>query len=152
RRPKPVSKQNEPALLEPARLVARTLLEVRAMSTVFAPAPRVKARRPKKAPAKPQRFCRLQARPTVDEPVLLTLHIAGKESDYWLSLMPSDFGEAFRLEKIIPSDDGPAERGEVYHVCFEDQQNHTCECKGFLRHGHCKHIDSLKALRDAGKL
>jgi hypothetical protein len=31
-------------------------------------------------------------------------------------------------------------------------ENGTCECKGFLRHNHCKHLDSLRALRTAGKL
>jgi hypothetical protein len=119
------------------------------MATATAERPTVNTR---KAPKKPQRFCRLDDRPTHSEPALLTLHVAGKETDYWLYLQPSDFGEAFRLEKLIPTDDGQAERGEVYHVCFEDEFNHTCECKGFLRHGHCKHLDSLKALREYGKI
>jgi hypothetical protein len=122
------------------------------MSIATASAPRVKSSARRKAPANPQRFARLDDHPAVDEPALLTLHVAGKETDYWLYVQPSDFGEAFRLEKLIPTEDGPAERGEVYHVCFEDQHNQACECKGYLRHGHCKHIDSLKALREAGKL
>src|SRR5262245_40379575 len=113
---------------------------VKAMSTVSAPRPPVKPR------SRPQRFARLDARPAVDEPAVLTLHVADKETDYWLYVQPSDVGEAFRLEKLIPTEDGPAERGEVYQVCFQDQHNQTCECKGFLRHGHCKHLDSLKAL------
>jgi hypothetical protein len=116
------------------------------MSTVTAPRPRAKS------PSNPQRFARLDAKPTVDDPALLTLHVAGKETEYWLYLQPSHFGEAFRLEKIIPVEDGPAQRGEVYQVCFEDQHNHTCECKGHLHRGHCKHIDALTALRDAGRL
>jgi hypothetical protein len=116
------------------------------MSTVSAPRPAVKPR------SRPPRFAHLDDRPTVEEPALLTLQVGGKESDYWLYVQPSQFGQAFRLEKLIPTEDGPAERGEVYHVCFQDEQNHNCECKGFLRHGHCKHIDSLKALRDAGRI
>ena len=116
------------------------------MVTLTAPRPAVKAR------SRPERFAQLDDRPTVDESALLTLHVAGQETDYWLRVVPSDFGEAYRLSKIVPTGDGPAELGEVYHVLFEDQFNHTCECKGFLRHGHCKHIDSLKALRDAGRL
>lgn len=106
----------------------------------------------KKAPSKPQRFCRLDGRVTVGEPAILTLHVAGKENDYLLEVVPNNLGEVFRLTKLEYVDDGPAERGDVYHVCFEDQFNHTCECKGFLRHGHCKHLDSLKALREAGRL
>src|SRR5262249_6051215 len=122
------------------------------MATLTQPDSAVKVRS-KEAPAElPQRFARLDDRPTVDEPALLTLHVAGNETDYWLSLVPSDFGEAFKLEKLIPTNDGPAERGEVYHVLLENEFNHTCECLGFLRWGHCKHLDSIKALRDAGKL
>src|SRR5437899_846614 len=71
------------------------------MSTLTAPRPAVKPRR------RPQRFARLDDKPTANEPALLTLHVAGKETDYWLYLQPSDFGEAFRLEKIIPTEDGP---------------------------------------------
>jgi len=25
-------------------------------------------------------------------------------------------------------------------------QDHSCECLGFLRHGHCKHIDAARRL------
>jgi hypothetical protein len=28
----------------------------------------------------------------------------------------------------------------------------VCHCKGHARHGHCKHVDGLKALITAGKL
>jgi len=124
------------------------------MSSLTQPAPAVKVRRPKKAPAKPQRFARLDDKPTVDEPALLTLHVAGVETDYWLRLLPSDFGEAFRLMKIIPTNDGPAELGEVYDVLIEDAYTSapSCQCKGFLRWGHCKHADAIKALREQGKL
>src|SRR5262245_45236552 len=105
-----------------------------------------------KAKAKPPRFAYLDDRPTVDEPALLTLHVGGKECDYWLRVVPSNFGEAFQLTKIIPTGNGPAELGEVYFVLFESEFSASCECKGFLRWGHCKHLDSLKALRLAGKV
>jgi hypothetical protein len=119
------------------------------MSTVTDPRPAVKQRKPR---AKPQRFCRLDGKPEIDAPAILTLHVAGKETDYFIRPVPSNFGEAFELTKLEIVDDGPAERGEVYHVLFEDEHNHTCECKGFLRWGHCKHVDSLKALRERGKI
>src|SRR5918911_1762724 len=104
------------------------------MATVTETRPAVKTRKPR---AKPQRFARLHGKPTVDEPAFLTLHVGGDETDYLLRLVPSNFGEAFQLTKLEPTPDGPPELGEVYHVCFEDQHNHTCECKGFLRWGHC---------------
>src|SRR5215831_18937731 len=100
----------------------------------------------------PKRFARLEDNPTLDEPALLTLHIAGKDSDYWLYLQPSNFGEAYRLQKIEPTEDAPAELGEAYTVTFQDEFNQTCECRGFVHRGNCKHIDSIKALRDAGRL
>src|SRR6516162_7580068 len=105
------------------------------MSTVSEPSLAVKQR---KVRVKPQRFCRLDDRPTVDEPALLTLHVAGKEFDYWLRLVESDFGEAFQLTKIVPTGDGPAELGEVYYVLFEDSwpEAPRCDCKGALRWGH----------------
>src|SRR5262245_29558306 len=110
------------------------------MSTVQqTPAP-VKSPAGRKARAKPQRFAYLDDRPTVDEPALLTLHVGGKESDYWLHIVPSNFGEAFQLTKIVPTGNGPAELGEVYHILFEGEFSASCECKGFLRWGHCKHL------------
>jgi hypothetical protein len=64
-------------------------------------------------------------------------------TDYFLSRIPSDFGDGFKLEKIIPTADEPS----TYCVNLSTE-GHRCECKGFLRHGHCKHVDSLAALRD----
>ena len=41
--------------------------------------------------------------------------------------------------------------GSKYHVRL-DGEHSTCECKGYLRWSHCKHIESLLALEQAGKL
>ncbi len=123
------------------------------MSTVQQTPSSVKApAKPRKPRATPRRYCRLNGKPSVDQPAVLTLHVAGQETDYLIRPVPSNFGECFELTKLEFVDDGPAERGEVYHVCFEDQFNHTCECKGFGRWGHCKHLDSLKALREHGRI
>jgi hypothetical protein len=65
---------------------------------------------------------------------------------YWLSAVPSDFGQAFYLEKI-----GPEAEESRHHVCLETDRR-TCECKGFTRWGHCKYTDGLAALQAAGKL
>jgi hypothetical protein len=60
--------------------------------------------------------------------------------------MPADFGRAFQVEKIgLTVNDSP------YHVHI-DGGRRSCECKGFLRHGHCKHADGLAALVAAGRL
>lgn len=63
--------------------------------------------------------------------------------DYFASIVPSDWGDAFRLEKIIKSADEP----NVYDVILSNE-GHSCECMGFMKHGHCKHCDGLAALRD----
>jgi hypothetical protein len=100
----------------------------------------------------PEHFCQIDGTPTVDAPAILTLHVGCDETTYLIRPVPNNFGEAFELTKLEIVDDGPAERGEVYHVLFESEFSESCECKGFLRWGHCKHLDSIKALRDAGKL
>jgi hypothetical protein len=65
--------------------------------------------------------------------------------------LPADRGAGglrpgFKVEKVGPEADGAA-----YHVNI-DGDRRTCECKGYLRHGHCKHGDGLAALLAAGRL
>jgi hypothetical protein len=36
--------------------------------------------------------------------------------------------------------------GNLYHVRVGAPSDCSCECLGFLRHGHCKHIQGLAAL------
>ncbi len=80
-------------------------------------------------------------------PGMLTISVTkGKKTEtvgYHVSRMASDFGDCFRLRKVIPTANEP----NVYDVCLSDE-GHTCECLGHLRHGHCKHADALAALRD----
>jgi hypothetical protein len=36
---------------------------------------------------------------------------------------------------------------EQYHVLLADNpQDHSCDCPGFLRWSHCKHVSGLRAL------
>jgi hypothetical protein len=42
--------------------------------------------------------------------------------------------------------------GNLYHVRIGAPEECTCECKGFLRHGHCRHVLGLLALAREGKL
>ena len=111
------------------------------MASLSTPAPRVKPAR-----AKPARTIRLALAPLPSSPGVVTITARGKAADYLLSRLPSDFGEAFRLEKF------PPQGGEVYHVLLGDGGKHSCECKGFLRWGKCKHADGLAALKRAGRL
>ena len=74
----------------------------------------------------------------------------GEESRaYALEVLSSDFGAAFRLTK---ADDGDG-HAEEYDVLLDTEHKfHTCECRGFLRWQHCKHVDSLLALVKSGRL
>jgi hypothetical protein len=85
----------------------------------------------------------LCVKPHEQGPGVLRLTVGGRESDYFLSRIPSDFGRGFLLEKIGAE--------ESYYVNI-DGEKRTCECKGFLRHSHCKHADGLAALLAAGRL
>jgi hypothetical protein len=68
---------------------------------------------------------------------------------FWLYTVPSDFGLAFRLEKYEHQRRG--EDDAAYNVLLDGERS-TCECRGFLRWGHCRHVEALTALRAAGKL
>jgi hypothetical protein len=94
---------------------------------------------------KPQRSIRIEVRPE-DNGLGIVRITVGKAQDYFLTLIPADFGRGFAVEKIGLHCNEPP-----YHVNI-DAGKKTCECKGFLRHGHCKHADGLAALIAAGRL
>jgi len=72
------------------------------------------------------------------------------EDNYWVELIPSDWGQAFRfvrhgkfsrkLEWVEP---------ETYEVLVEDS-GASCSCKGHARWGHCKHAKVAVLLIEAG--
>jgi hypothetical protein len=66
-------------------------------------------------------------------------------TDYAVRRIPSDFGCGFELVKLM------AEEPAVYHVLLE-QDGRSCDCKGHLQHGHCKHADAVLKLVQLGKL
>ncbi len=68
---------------------------------------------------------------------------------YWVDLLPSDFGTAVRFDKVFEA--GTEDRPESYDVLLGGG-NYSCECKGFLRHGHCKHGIAARQMIDAGAL
>jgi hypothetical protein len=100
--------------------------------------PRVKSTRPK-----PSRTCRLSAGEGGSRRIL-TLYVGKEAFLYWLAPIQADWGRGFELEKFAG--------GETYHVHLDDVNGHSCSCMGFLRWGHCKHVDSLLALDKAGRL
>lgn len=63
---------------------------------------------------------------------------------YQVARNPND-GEAWHLLKLVHSDEEPV----GYDVHLRDQ---TCDCIGGTQHGSCKHLESLTALKEAGKL
>ena len=102
--------------------------------------------RQRKPRLKPTRSIRLELRPEDNGLGIVRINIGKEHANYFLTLLPADFGRGFKVEKIgLTCNDPP------YHVNI-DGDTKTCECKGFLRHGHCKHSDGLAALIAAGKL
>ena len=67
---------------------------------------------------------------------------------YRLDPIPNPCGLGARWRKL-----GFA--GEVledYSTLIENAQDHTCECRGFLRWGKCKHVEALQALSARGDI
>ncbi len=95
---------------------------------------------------KPVRHVRLCIRPEGTSTGVMRITVGEERADYFLTALPADFGHGFQVEKI-----GLHENEPPYHVNI-DADRKTCECKGFLRHGHCKHSDGLAALIAAGRL
>jgi hypothetical protein len=109
------------------------------MATTTATAP-ARQRKPR---AKPQRSIRLCVRPHERGSGVVRITVGGKEADYFLTELAADFGRGFLLEKIGAE--------ESYHVNV-DSDRKTCECKGYLKWGHCKRADGLAALIAAGRI
>jgi hypothetical protein len=73
----------------------------------------------------------------------------GAEADvYFFRRLPCGLEgcEAFEVQKLAQEGVCPA-----YHVLLDGQSGkHSCECKGFLRYGRCKHVDGLRVLLGKG--
>jgi hypothetical protein len=78
------------------------------------------------------------------------LTVGTSRTAYYLQPLPSDFGRAFRLTKFAGTP-GTDKEAAAYEVCL-DGPGSQCSCKGYLRHGRCKHVAGLLALVAAGKL
>jgi hypothetical protein len=91
------------------------------------------------------RTIRLVTAPTGAMPGVVTIAVNKDRADYILTRLSSDYGTAFRVEKIGTYPE------EGYDVNLSPDGN-SCACKGFCRWNHCKHADGLQALVNAGKL
>jgi hypothetical protein len=88
---------------------------------------------------------------TIGTTRVLWLTVGKLTTAYRLEALPSDFGRAYRLAKADQGDGAP----EVYDCCLLEGGRSTCECLGFLHHGHkttCKHIAALFQLQKRGLL
>jgi hypothetical protein len=61
---------------------------------------------------------------------------------YFLEPIPADHGRGLLLHK---------HDGTSYAVLLAGTDS-ECDCKGFESHGHCKHVESLLALQQRGRL
>ena len=63
----------------------------------------------------------------------------GKEAArYLIRTVPSDWqGQAFQFTKA---------NGNTYEVFVGTNEECTCDCFGFQRHRHCKHLDHARKL------
>jgi hypothetical protein len=120
------------------------------MSSIASAAPARKSSRPK-----PPRRATLGAPVNGVYPLLVTVGTGEKAQrfGYYVEALPCDFGLAFRFTKL----EHQVEEGmqDHYDVRLDPRGHHSCECLGFLRHGHktvCKHVAACVALVASGKL
>jgi hypothetical protein len=80
----------------------------------------------------------------------LRITLDGEPTHYRLTALSSDMGRAFRLEKMAAGSFIVVEK--TYDLCLSANDCSSCECKGFIRWSHCKHLESLSALIEAKRL
>lgn len=78
----------------------------------------------------------------------LTITDNGRTTHYFLSPLRTEIGGmAYRFSKLVQ------EGGERYDVQADPRTGSGhCDCVGHSRHGYCRHVSCLLALRKAGKL
>jgi hypothetical protein len=112
-------------------------------TTATAPVKQARVRKPR---PKPARHVGISVRPSEVNPFFVLRIAEGKQLDYYTAKpIPSDWGTAFEMTKLGSGQEVP------YHVCLAGADS-VCDCKGHLRHGHCRHVEGLNALKNAGRL
>lgn len=93
----------------------------------------------------PPRSIRLVRSPSADGVGVFQLTIGKKSALYTFREIPCDIGgRGFAIHSLG--------LGNLYHVRVGDPSECSCECLGFLRHGHCKHVAGLAALIWQGQI
>jgi hypothetical protein len=96
---------------------------------------------------KPARSLRLVCWNEAQRLGVLSITVGKESATYSLVEIEAGFADrAFRISKV--STDGV----EADYAVALERQGHSCECLGFLRHGHCKHSDSIRKLLELGKI
>jgi hypothetical protein len=89
--------------------------------------------------ASPSRTIALVRRPDRLGVGVFRLTLAGKHQFYtFVELRCEIGGRGFAIHRLG--------LGTKYHVRVGDPADCDCDCLGFLRHGHCKHVLGLRAL------
>jgi len=73
------------------------------------------------------------------------------DTHYLVHEIPCEIGGRGFTFRKVDMGTSPWSIAEEYTCCLAGKDS-TCECKGFLRWSHCKHLESLTALASRGKL
>jgi hypothetical protein len=91
------------------------------------------------------RTIRLIQTPAANQPGYFVITTGHKTDRYVFREIPCDIGgRGFALHRLG--------LGELYHARVGSPTDTSCECLGFLRHDHCKHLAGLRELIKRGKI
>ncbi len=92
-----------------------------------------------------QRLIRLWRPPAADGVGVFSINDGKEEDFYAFGEIPCAIGgRGFAVHRLG--------LGDLYHVRIGTPADCSCECLGFLRHGHCRHVQGLLALLEQGRL
>jgi hypothetical protein len=75
--------------------------------------------------------------------------LTGRKSDaYRVAEFPADGGRGFRFTKLTPGTDRDVDAYSVFCATPGTGLHDSCECRGFLRHGQCKHLAAVRAIEE----
>jgi hypothetical protein len=90
-------------------------------------------------PSSARRTVRLIRSPSLDGVGVFEVTERKKSSHYAFHEVPCEIGgRGFAVHRLG--------LGPLYHVRIGRPMECSCECLGFLRHDHCKHIEALQTL------
>ena len=70
--------------------------------------------------------------------------------EYAITEFRADGGRGFRFAKLEGGTDKPATGYTVFLAADQSWEFDSCECKGSLRHGRCKHVEAARAILENG--